>query len=326
MFREPKKRRVGLKMLIVGGWGSGKTMLALTAPNIAALDSEAGMSLYEEQPIGKNLRLIANTQSYDELSEAFEEIMEIYEEENIQTVVIDSETKFFKNIQQAILTVEERKALGKGVDPLDSNLSIRNFGKINQISDKLQSIKIDASAAGIHVISVAQEKDIKKFDKVSKTYEVIGRKGNMANDAEYDYDIVLYMTPEEKPSGEVEYSCIVKKDRSGVFKKGDKIINPSFDMWESVVNGMEDGEVIKTKLTGDMKKSQDKYNKDAEKEAMDIKTRATKLLKDLKDKDVELAKEYTVALKEEKIGSLSKLTAAQQGALLSVIERFEAKL
>lgn len=317
-FRKPATKRVGLKVLLKGGQGTGKTTTALSFPKIAALDGENGMSLYEGTPDGKNLILIDNTQSYVDLDDSIYYISENFEEDGIETLAIDSETKFYENIKETIQEVEERRARSKGRDVLDTNLSIRSWGKIGQLSDKLQNLKIDLTSKGVHVISIAQTSPI--TEKRGENRVVVGYKTEMRKGAEYDYDIILHHYVEEQEDGSMKFLAKVEKDRSKVFNRGDIIENPRYELWESRIKKNEDKESLNTSFAGQADKTKKAYEEQVEEEEKSLKERMTELSKNADDKT---RKEIMQALKAAKISSFEGLTTKQQEKLEGIYNQFK---
>src|SRR5699024_3266373 len=128
-------------------------------PKSLAMDSEAGIAFYEGKPEGKNLLGVKNTQSFSELNETMDEIMELIEDEEelgFQTLIIDSETKFYQNLTDTALQLEEKKARNKGRDVMDSAVSMRGWGRIKSVATRLQNLKIDLSGRGVNIVSVSQ--------------------------------------------------------------------------------------------------------------------------------------------------------------------------
>lgn len=251
MFRKPStKRRVGLKVLVTGGTGTGKTIFGLSFPACMALDAEAGIALYEGEDFAKNLIGIANTQSYKDLESAIKEVNKETKKENhgIGSLLIDSESKFYQNIQETLLTVEENRARKNNRDVLDANISVRSWGKIKQLSSKLQNMKIDLSSKGIHVVSIAQVEDVK--EKQGDNFVKVGEKPATAKNIEYDYDIIINLFTEDV-DGVLTYKGEIKKDRTGTTKIGQIIDNPSYAIWCD--SEREVGEIIESDFQSNVK-------------------------------------------------------------------------
>lgn len=313
LFRKPAKKKIGLKALVVGERGVGKTRFALTFPDIAALDSENGMTFYEDTEDGKNLKLVANTQSFYDLEDSIDEIADVADDEGIKTIVIDSESKFYANIQETIMNVEEKRARRKGRDVLDANLSVRSWGKIKQISEKLQNKKIDLSSQGINIVSVSQIKD--KKEKIGEDFQVVGFDIVMSRGADYDYDLILKLFTEEDGT-DISYKGKVLKDRTGTFKTGEIVDNPTYDLWaDRVENG---GEKLDTSYSNN--KDEDKYEEAVEEEG---KTIVEKMKDLIANADKETKEKIGEELKSAKIPpGADKLTAKKAKKLEEIYEKF----
>ncbi|GEM_PF-2251012 len=253
-LRKPSTKKIGVKVLTTGNTGTGKSLFGLSFPKIAALDSEAGLALYEGTEVGENIVVIDNTMSVTDLESTFTEIEEMLEDDpnSIATLVIDSETKFYQNLQHSCLDVEERRAVSKGGDVNDTNLSVRSWGRIKQVAQRLQNLKIDLSAKGVNIISVSQVEDVKK--KVGENFVKIGEKPVMPKNSEYDYDIIIDLFIEKDENGNEVYKGVIKKDRTRVTKVGDVFENPSYDIWKSHLEGRKDADTISSSLTKDLDK------------------------------------------------------------------------
>lgn len=317
-FRKPASKRVGLKVLLKGEPGTGKTISALSFPKIAALDAENGMSLYEGTEDGKNLSLVANTQSYQELDDAILYVEDNHEDDDIQTVVIDSETKFYENMKETIMEVEERRARQKGRDVLDTNLSIRSWGKIGQIADRLQNLKIDLSSQGVNIVSVTQTSEVK--EKQGDNFVVTGHKAEMRKGAEFDYDIVLTLYTEENESGDMKYLARVEKDRSRVFNRGDIIENPRYELWEERISVNKDKDALNTSYGTQIEDDKKSYEESVEEEEKSLKDRMTDLSKNADDAT---KKKIMAALKSARITSFEGLTTKQQENLEKIYDKFK---
>jgi KaiC/GvpD/RAD55 family RecA-like ATPase len=225
MFKKVEDNKIGAKVLVYGDTSTGKTLFALSFPNVVAIDSEDGMAFYRKN---KNLKYILQTTSASDLEDGMDEIEDM---EDIQTLVIDSETKIYENLQHSGLAVAERRAKQKGQDVGDVILSVREWGKIKLINKRLQSTKIELASKGINIVSIVQEKPVK--EKRGEEWVVVGYAPDTAKGLEYDYDIILRaFTKSEK--GEEKYYMEVKKDRTQKYKKGTILENCGYKDWEDV--------------------------------------------------------------------------------------------
>lgn len=233
-FRKANKAKIGGKFLAYGETGSGKSLFSLTFPDVASIDSEVGIAHYEGEEItlnnGKtynNLVMVDNTSDLDDLEEDLDAFIDGEYDGQIQTLAIDSETKFYATMQVGATEVEEKRARKNGGDPNDAQVSQRQWGRIKIINLKLQQAKIDLSAKGVHVVSIAQATD--ERDKKGET--VIGIKPDMHKSVKFDYDTILEFFVKEEKDG-IHYYAKVLKDRTNVFKRGDIIENPCYDLWK----------------------------------------------------------------------------------------------
>lgn len=255
LFKKPEETNAGVKVLAYGATGVGKTLFSLSFPRCVAIDSEAGMEFYKDNP---NLKLLLQTTSADEVEEALEEIEDDLIGE-IDSFILDSETKIYENLQHSSLELVEKRAKKKGQDVQDANLSQREWGKIKLINKRIQATKIKLSSMGINIISIAQEKDIKQ--KRGEEWVVIGHEGDLPKGMSFDYDIVLRLFT-EKDKEEIKYFAEVLKDRTSTYKKHTIIENPSYDNWKSKV---EHKHTFKTEVIDfkkDIKKDLDAIEQD----------------------------------------------------------------
>jgi hypothetical protein len=307
IFRKPAEAMIGLKVLVYGGTGSGKSTFGLSFPKIAAIDSEAGLARYENNP---NIVFIANTSSVESVEEAIDEL-----EDNvgvIDTFVIDSETKIYDSMQVSSMEVEERRARKKGGDVADATISVKTWGKIKLINKKLQNLKIDLSSKGVHIVSVSQMEDIK--EKQGDNFVKIGDKPSMAKGIEYDYDIVLKLFTKKKGKEEELYYALVEKDRTGVTKKGQIIENPSFKYWEKYCEDNSKNETRPTDFKNDVSKDVDKLVADENKIPV--------LLEELKKSVVGLTDEQKekVSAKSKELGITNAFKTTDDKALEKLVK------
>ena len=269
-FRKPREAKVGGKFLAYGMSNEGKSSFGLTFPKIGAIDSETGLAFYENKDIeigGKtynNIEFIDTTADLDELEEDLESIID--GETDIDTLLVDSETKFYNTMDIGATEAEEKKAklAGKAVD------TRAKWGRVKNINTKFQQAKISASAKGIHVVSTAQAKEVKDKDN-----EVIGYTYEAHKSLKFDYDVVLFFyTETDKKTKEIKYFAKVEKDRTGVTKVGEVIENCTYDIWSSYFEARNGLKTTGANFTKDLKNSTQSVLNDSElsdKLAKDIK-------------------------------------------------------
>ena len=324
IFRKPTERKVGLKVLVTGNTGSGKSVFGLSFPNTYALDSEAGLARYEGNEIGKNLLGIANTQSFKELENGIKEINKMVKSKDhgIGTLLIDSESKFYQNLQETCMTIEENKARKNGRDIMDANLSMRSWGKIRQISTKLQNMKIDLSTKGINVVSIAQVEDVK--EKQGDNFVKVGEKPVANKNIEYDYDIIVNLFTEES-NGLIVYRGEIKKDRTGKTKVGDILENPSYDIWEDI---NKTGKIVESDFQSDVEKDIIATEKEEEEtlpkiENIDVLVDKIKFYSSEKEKKKEIVAYLKSKGSEKGLSKACKITDLSAEELNELIEKLK---
>ena len=298
-MRKAKASKIGGKFLCYGETGSGKSWFQLTFPDVAVIDSETGVAMYEGEDLtlnnGKtynNLVLVDNTSDLDDLEADLDAFLDGEYDNVVKTLGIDSETKFYGTMQVCATEVEERKARAKGGAVDDAVVSQRQWGRIKIINMKLQQAKIDLSARGIHVVSIAQATD--ERDKTGE--KVIGIKPDMHKSVKFDYDTVLEFFAKEEKDG-VHYYAKVLKDRTNVTKRGDIIENPCYDIWKPYFDKKNGLETNQTSYRKDIDNSTESMVDDASK--------TEKLVEAFKEEMAKIAKEPSKAkLVKEKANEL----------------------
>lgn len=234
--KEEVLAHVGGKLLAFGLQGTGKSTFLGTFPNINLVDTEDGQTYYLES--NPNIKGILRTVSASEVQETLDELNDEEVMDSFDTVLIDSATKLYENMQSAAYEIVEKRAKtqlrkGKDVDTEDLNLAQRDWGHIKRWNQQLATSYILLSSLGKWVAVSAHQKDV--FDDPnSKDKKKIGEAPDLAKKAEHDYDVVIQMfTEEDKKTKEIKYYGRVFKDRTGVTKKGDVIENPTFDIWRA---------------------------------------------------------------------------------------------
>lgn len=315
-FRKAQTAKIGGKFLSYGESGSGKSTFQLTFPKVACIDSETGVAHYEGRNITlnngntyNNLVMVDNTSDLDELEDDLDSFIGGEYDGQIETLSIDSETKFYNTMQIGATEVEERRARKKGGDADDAGISVKQWGRIKIINMKLQQAKIDLSSKGTHVVSVAQEVEIKDNDGK----KVIGYKPDMHKSVKFDYDTILRHYTKKDKDGNVTFWAEVIKDRTNVTKVGQQIENPCFDIWKDYYASMNDLKANVTSYKNDLKTSTESMVDKADK-SEELAAHFKEILKSLKDnKDGilsvnKLMKEKNVSLKELEMQSPETLT------------------
>jgi hypothetical protein len=303
-FRKAASAKIGGKFLVYGDTGTGKSEFSLTFPKVASIDSETGIAHYEGKNIeigGKkynNLVMVDNTSDLDELESDLDEFLAGTYDDSVSTLSIDSETKFYNTMQVGATEVEERRARKNGGDVDDSVVSSRQWGRIKIINMKMQQAKIDLSAKGVHIVSIAQATDLR--DKKDST-KIVGDKPDMHKSVPFDYDTVLRFFTKKNKDGEMEFFAEVIKDRTCVTKVGDIIPNCTFDVWKDYYDKMSKLSVNKTSYSKDLKSSTESMVDKADK-VDELVVEWKDIMKSLKNKgDVENLSKINTKLKELKI-------------------------
>ena len=157
--------------------------------------------------------------------------------------------------------------------------------------------KIDLSSKGTHVVSVAQEVEIKDDDGK----KVIGYKPDMHKSVKFDYDTILRHYTKKDKDGNVSFWAEVIKDRTNVTKVGQHIENPCFDIWKGYCDSMNGLEVNKTSYKNDLKTSTESMVDKADK-AEALANEWKEMMKQLKeDKNMDAISKINNLIKEKKI-------------------------
>ena len=232
---------VGGKVLVFGKQGTGKSTFVGTFPNINLVDTEDGQTYYLGK--NKNIKGVMRTVSEKEVQETLDELNDEETLKTFDTIVIDSGTKLYENMQSAAYEVAEsraRKQRSKGVDiDLDDiNISQRDWGHIKRWNQQLATSYILFSEMGKWCVVTAHQKDemrdATKAEKKALGVDKIkiGEIPDLAKKAEHDFDIVIQTFTEETDEGEPVYKAKILKDRTGVTKRGDILENITFDIWK----------------------------------------------------------------------------------------------
>lgn len=231
---------VGGKVLVYGKQGTGKSTFVGTFPNINLVDTEDGQTYYLGK--NKNIKGVMRTISGREVQETLDDLNDEETLKTFDTIVIDSGTKLYENLQAAAYEVAENRARkqrskGADIDLDDINISQRDWGHIKRWNQQLAASYILFSEMGKWCVVTAHQKDEMRDATKSEKKALgvdkikIGEIPDLAKKAEHDFDIVIQTFTEENSNGETIYKAKILKDRTGVTKRGDILENITFDIW-----------------------------------------------------------------------------------------------
>ena len=245
-LRKPQVRKQGLKVLVWGESGSGKSRYSLSGWNKQiVVDSEAKIGVIEgNEKYNSEIVGILDSSNYYDVTELMGEI--IKNPSMCNTLVVDSETNIYNSTQIACLQVEENRAKRKKGEVEDANLSQRAWGRIKNNYTRAKLLRQQLSSQGITIISVAQSEPVTQ--QVGTERVVIGHKPILAKTCEFEYDVILHFyTEKDLATGELRYLCEVNKDSTDTFKVGTKINNPTYEnTYAKYVESKGDLDSVKT--------------------------------------------------------------------------------
>ena len=313
LFEKPTKKSAGMKVLAYGFEGTGKTLFALSFPDIILIDTEAGSTFYLSGEEGKNVKGVLRTQGYKKYEEALSEVARDWDKLEMQTLVTDSVTKLRQNLSDTIINVDikRNKRNGMADAELNSNLSMRSWGKIGEISKRHQNIKIDLSN-NVNIVDIAQAKEIKDDNQ-----QVIDIRPDMDKSSPYDYDLKLFLFTKKDSDGTTKFYARVDKDRTKKYKTGEIIENPSFALWSNTLGDSDNR--VETNYSDDQKQDEEAYAEETEKDNQTIQERLAEFSGNLSAED---KKKFTDLLSENKITNLNKMTKAQHKKLIELMDNF----
>lgn len=241
--KKASKRKKPIKSLVFGPSGSGKTHLALfaTPGKTLVFDMEGGTDLFEGR-VEFDYWTDADgykTQSYRELRACIDYLATPEGRKNYETFVIDPSTLIWTLLQQERQDYKEQKALEKRKGrEKDNETDLESFTTRdwNIVKKMHKSIIDEVSNLPQNVFLVAREKpvvEMKNGEPVQTgdiTYE--GEKNSI-----YAVDFAFRIWVDMKTQ---KRYCQITKDRSGTYKTGDIIPDPTFELFNKIVNDMAD--------------------------------------------------------------------------------------
>lgn len=316
LFRKPAENKAGVKFLVYGKTGSGKSLFGLSFPKSVAIDTENGLTLYEGTERGKNLIGILNTQSHKDVEDAFDEVSDIIDDEDIQTVIIDSITKVREHVIEVVTNIDEKRARRDGKSVEEANTSMRSWGRIKHNMQKLQNKMIDLTSKGVNVVYTSQAKDIK--EKQGDQFVTVGQEMDTQKGTDYDFDVIIYMFKETSGDGKTVFKGRIEKDRSETYPVGTVIENPTYDNWKKSLEGRK-GELLETTYNTTVEQDKIDYEQELEDESLTPLEKLSTLLSEHPEKKGEIAKELVASgIKDPS----KKLTKIQSEKLLEIISKY----
>lgn len=261
-FVKPEKLKEGVRILVYGQSGSGKTPFVLTFPKLALVDADSSATFYKDDC--PNIVVMTNTGSLKEVSEELDDLEadeELFSE--ILSIGVDSISRYYENLQHAALKVVEQRARKNARLVEGEGLSQKEWGIIKLHYDRFMSKLMYYSKLGKNIIVVAEGKDEKEVVKQADGTLVFITKGityNSSKGAEFDFDIVLEFTKD----GNGGSLARVIKDRTKTFKVDEIIEMATYEHWKEAIEKAQSGrqrnkEEIK-KIDYDIKKDIEAFN------------------------------------------------------------------
>ena len=240
--KKASKTKKPLKILLYGQSGVGKTHFGLfaTPGQTLVFDMEGGTDLFEGRvdfdywTDDQGFK----TQSYRELRKCID-FLKTPEGRDYKTFIIDPVTLIWTLLQQERQDYKEDRVKVKKLNETDlESFTTRDWNIVKKMH---KGVIDELSALPHNVILVAREKDVvemKNGEPIKTgefTYE--GEKNTI-----YAVDFALRLIVDKKSQ---KRTAQIDKDRSGHYQTGATIQDPSFALFNEIVNGMADGEEVK---------------------------------------------------------------------------------
>jgi hypothetical protein len=242
--KKASKTKKPLKILLYGASGVGKTHFALhaTPGQTLVFDMEGGTDLFEGRVDFDYWTDEEGykTQSYRELRKCIN-FLQTKEGREYKTFVIDPVTLIWTLLQQERQDYKEDKVKNPKANETDlETFTTRDWNIVKKMH---KGVIDEISALPQNVILIAREKPVvvMKNGEPIQTGEITfeGEKNTI-----YAVDFALHLYQEKK-----KRYIRVAKDRSGHYETGSVIDDPSFALFNSIVNDMEGGEESKAVKT-----------------------------------------------------------------------------
>lgn len=202
----------GVKLLVYGQAGAGKTTLAATMPNPIIISAEGGLLSIQ----GADLPYIEVT-NMETLMEAYQWVADDQEGQQFQSVVLDS----LSEIGEVVLNFEKKRTVnGKLVDPRQAYGAMQE-----QLTDIIRAFR---DLPGRHVLMTAKlEKSQDEMGRVMYSPSLPGNK--MAQALPFFFDEVLALRVEKDAEGIAQRALMCDSD--GLWLAKDR--SGKLDAWEA---------------------------------------------------------------------------------------------
>lgn len=292
-------RKKPLKILLFGDSSTGKTHFALqsTPGKVLVFDAESGTDLFEGRK-GFDFDYWTDdddlkTASIRELNKALD-YLESPEGKKYETFIIDPISDIWDNIQAQRLdykdekAVEKAKKFNKTLDLDERNetelesFNVKDWGDMKRV---YKNMMLRLKNLPQNVILIAREKEISE----TKPDGSILRTGEYTYEAEkntkYAVDFSVRLVFDEKNK---KRYAVIMKTRSDEFEKSQRFDNPTFAIFEQLVNKMKDAKGV----SGTSTKNENVFLDEEKKENVETETLFD--IKSLKTQIVTVAKEKSV--------------------------------
>lgn len=251
---ERKENKKGWKFLIYGTPGSGKTPFSLTFPKQLFVDSDDGAGDGTGIYSNENVLIESATLSFKELKEDLDAIEgEDKLFNSIETITVDSISRFYENQQHSALKVVDQRARKNKRLVEGEGLSVKEWGRIALDYDLMYGRFLEYAQIGKTIVILAEQKD--RNENIGGQPTKVGVMPNAPKNVEHDFDIVI-RTYKDDMTGEVFGEVL--KDRTEKFKVGDTIEKPSYNHWADVIEKRKDGKEVSKDKVVSMEKQIDK--------------------------------------------------------------------
>lgn len=241
VLQSREKKSEGIAFLIYGDSATGKTPLGLSFPNQILFDSDGGTKFYDE--FNENIILESNTLIFKEMLDDLDELendLDLFKK--VETINIDSATRFYENQKHAALKVVEQRALNKGRLPEGEGLSAKEYGVMKLHYDRFIAKLLMMVKLGKNLVYIAEstEETTTKTDFDGKQITTItGIKPNLPKGSKFDFDVIVYtFNKDGKSYGKIE------KDRTKSYELGHLIEMPKYSNWQDAIKKSREGKTI----------------------------------------------------------------------------------